>query len=207
MDIKKVSKFSQTIKDKYKRFMDKLFYPTVLLVVFCIGYTVYDIGHGFQVKQAEAKTAWEHSIQRPIHESCLADCKTLEEHFTGQEKTRPESPAELILSLDWPEAMLPIVMWESGGWSCEINPDAENSTMNKDGSIDRGTMQINSHTFADYQRRMPSKMHALGIETYEDMWDWEKNIKMGYLIYSYQGLNAWSSYNSQIYKVCERYVR
>lgn len=207
MDIKKVSNIRQRIKEKYNNFLNKIKYPIIIFVAACIAHTTYSVGMLPIQAQAQARKDFETNLRRPVIESCLVDCETLEEQLTGQTKLRPESPAELIASLDWPAEMLPIAMWESGGWACELRPEAQNLTMNTNGSIDRGVFQINSHTFADYQRRMPTRLHDLGIQTYEDMFDWEKNIKMAHLIYSYQGLNAWSSYNSEIYKVCERYVK
>lgn len=76
------------------------------------------------------------------------------------------------------------ILTESGN-----NPRAEGT--NKDGSTDRGLGQINSATFADYQRRMGNKMADMGINTYQDMFDPEKNIQMMDLIRKYQGWGAW----------------
>ncbi len=70
------------------------------------------------------------------------------------------------------------------------NPQARNDS-NKDGSIDLGLGQINSDTFADYQRRMGKKMGDMGINSYQEMVDPRKNIQMMDLIQQYQGWPAW----------------
>lgn len=62
---------------------------------------------------------------------------------------------------------------------------------NDDGSVDRGIMQINSNTFNDFLRRKGDMMKQMGINTFNDMFDPLKNIKMGKLIYDEQGWNAW----------------
>ena len=62
---------------------------------------------------------------------------------------------------------------------------------NKDGSIDRGLFRINSQTFADYMRRMPDRLRALGITSWDDMLDPLLNARMARLIYGYQGAGAW----------------
>lgn len=69
------------------------------------------------------------------------------------------------------------------------NPRAENR--NNDGSIDRGLFQINSGTFADFQRRKGNLMAQAGIKSYEDMFDPAKNAKMAKIIHDEQGWNAW----------------
>lgn len=70
------------------------------------------------------------------------------------------------------------------------NPQARNEN-NADGSIDLGLGQINSNTFADYQRRMGKKMGNMGINSYQEMVDPRKNIQMMDLIQQYQGWPAW----------------
>lgn len=69
------------------------------------------------------------------------------------------------------------------------NPRAENR--NNDGSIDRGLFQINSNTFADFQRRKGDLMAQAGIRSYEDMFDPAKNAKMAKIIKDEQGWAAW----------------
>lgn len=78
-----------------------------------------------------------------------------------------------------------IAAWSESGYS----PQAQGK--NRDGSLDRGLMQINSNTFADYKRRMPGIMEQYGIKSYEDMYDMIKNIQMANLIRKYQGWDAW----------------
>ena len=77
-----------------------------------------------------------------------------------------------------------------GGENRQFNPRAEN-TANNDGSMDRGLFQINSNTFTDFQNRHGDKMAALGINTYEDMFDPTKNMLMAQLIKQEQGWAAW----------------
>lgn len=69
------------------------------------------------------------------------------------------------------------------------NPRAENR--NSDGSIDRGLFQINSNTFADFQRRKGNLMAAAGIRSYDDMFNPTLNAKMAKIIHDEQGWDAW----------------
>lgn len=76
-----------------------------------------------------------------------------------------------------------------GGENLSLNPRAEN--INPDGSIDRGLFQINSKTFADFQRRKGDKLKKLGITSFDDMFDPVKNAQMAKLIWEEQGFGAW----------------
>lgn len=74
--------------------------------------------------------------------------------------------------------MLAIMRAES-----RCNPNADNTGLNKDGSVDIGLLQINSiHGYSKAQM----------INPYE-------NIKAGYRIWKRQGYKAWSAYNNGAY--------
>ena len=75
---------------------------------------------------------------------------------------------------------------ENGGWQATPTPNK-----NSDGTVDTGFMQINSATFNDFMRRKANLLRANGINSYADMNDPEKNIKMARIIYNEQGWNAW----------------
>lgn len=66
------------------------------------------------------------------------------------------------------------------------NPNADNTGLNKDGSTDKGLMQINS-IHADLIRDL-------------DRFDPAKNIQAGYEIYRGSGWTAWSAYNNKSYE-------
>ena len=76
-----------------------------------------------------------------------------------------------------------------GGENLSYNAEGDNQ--NSDGSIDRGLFQINSNTFADFLRRKGDVMTSLGITSFEDMKDPQKNIQMAKLILEEQGYGAW----------------
>lgn len=75
------------------------------------------------------------------------------------------------------------------GENSRHDPRAENR--NRDGSLDRGIFQINSNTFADFQRRKANVMQQYGINSYDDMYDPVKNTIMAKIIWDEQGWNAW----------------
>jgi hypothetical protein len=61
----------------------------------------------------------------------------------------------------------------------------------RNGSVDRGLMRINSGTFYSYLARMPELLHNNGIYRWSDMLDVTKNIRMAQIVYLYQGWCAW----------------
>lgn len=80
---------------------------------------------------------------------------------------------------------------------------------NKDGSVDRGLMQINSKTFEDYWNRQGNKagtyplrdiMIRNGIRNFEDMKDPEKNMAMARIIWNIQGWSAWAGAPEKYWK-------
>lgn len=74
--------------------------------------------------------------------------------------------------------MLAIMRAESG-----CDPNADNTGLNKDGTVDIGLLQINSiHGY--------TKAHMLNPH---------ENIKAGYRIWRTQGYKAWSVYNNGAY--------
>lgn len=75
------------------------------------------------------------------------------------------------------------------GENANHNPKAENK--NKNGSIDRGLMQINSNTFDDFMRRKGNLLKSKGITSYDDMYDPQKNLTMAKIIWDEQGWKAW----------------
>lgn len=75
---------------------------------------------------------------------------------------------------------------ENRGW--QINPRPNE---NSDGTVDTGFMQINSSTFDDFMERKPNLLRANGINSYADMNDPVKNIKMARIIFNEQGWKAW----------------
>lgn len=147
---------------------------------------------------------------RPIGESCMGNvCVDRDNNkttwmFNVAKAQEPEPSIEdKIRAKDWDDGlMLAIARWESGGYTCKINPLAINDKYNEDGSEDRGVLQINSNTFADFQRRHGAEMEELGIRGYDDMFDVDKNIDMGYMIVQEQGYQAFSSYNSGVFQSC-----
>lgn len=76
-----------------------------------------------------------------------------------------------------------------GGENLSYNARGENQ--NPNGSIDRGLYQINSDTFDDFVRRKGDIMRQLGITSFDDMFDPQKNALMARLIQEEQGYGAW----------------
>lgn len=74
--------------------------------------------------------------------------------------------------------MLAIMRAESG-----CNPLADNTGLNRDGTVDRGLFQINS-------------IHGYPART---LFDPSQNIQIAYKIWRSQGYRAWSAYNSGAY--------
>lgn len=87
-----------------------------------------------------------------------------------------------------------VALTESG-----YNPQAMN--VNRNESTDVGLTQINSDTFADYQRRMPGRLEEKGIQDYQEMYDPRKNIEMMKIIQEYQGWPAWYGPPAQGYRL------
>lgn len=75
------------------------------------------------------------------------------------------------------------------GENGSIDPSAVN--INKDGSADTGLLQVNENTFNDFMRRKGNMLKQSGIQSYADMRDPVKNLKMAKIIYDEQGWNAW----------------
>lgn len=146
----------------------------------------------------------------PILESCIGNTCIDQDNnqttwiFNVARAQGPElSIEDKIRAYDWDDSlMLAIARWESSGYACEFRPEAINDKYNSDGSEDRGLLQINSNTFADFQRRHGDEMLARGIRGYGDMFDVDKNIAMGYIIIQEQGYKAFSSYNSGVFQSC-----
>lgn len=69
------------------------------------------------------------------------------------------------------------VAWSENG---RFNPRAEG--VNTGGSIDRGIFQINDMTFNGLMKRRPKQMEAIGVNSFEDMYDPVKNAKVAELI-------------------------
>lgn len=68
------------------------------------------------------------------------------------------------------------------------NPSADNTGLNRDGSNDKGLMQVNS-------------IHVRsGLISDSERLDPHKNIGAAYKIYLGQGWRAWSAYNNGGYK-------
>lgn len=65
--------------------------------------------------------------------------------------------------------------------------------VNEDGSVDRGLFRINSNTFNDYMSTPgnAARLKALGIKSYSDMDDANKNAAMARLIYQDRGWSGW----------------
>ncbi len=104
-------------------------------------------------------------------------------------KLREQGDIGLAISKIWPPAEFENISLVLDGENRGRNPMAEN--YNSDGSTDRGIMQINSNTFADFMRRKGNILKGLGINSYDDMYDPVKNIIMGKLIFDEQGWSAW----------------
>ena len=59
------------------------------------------------------------------------------------------------------------------------------------GITDRGLYRVASSTFDDFMARKPKLLKANDIQSYDDMLDPIKNIKMAKIIYDEQGWRAW----------------
>jgi hypothetical protein len=77
--------------------------------------------------------------------------------------------------------------------NAQYDPKRPDNINTKDGSHDRGIFQINSDTFNSWQQKAGDKLRAAGINSYDDMYDPEKNAFMARLIQ--QGAKQWN--NSQ----------
>ncbi len=119
----------------------------------------------------------------------------------GQGEHRPLSVVDMIHAKDWDGDLMEATgRWESGGYACELRPNAVN--INTNGSEDRGIFQINSDTFKDFQNRKGLIMRNMGITHYDQMFDPQKNVDMAYLIWQEQGERAWVGYNHGLWKSC-----
>lgn len=78
-----------------------------------------------------------------------------------------------------------VLFGENGGYKS----NAVNN--NRDGSVDTGLFQINSNTFNDFMKRKGNLLRKNGINTYQDMYDLNKNAAMARIIFDEQGWNAW----------------
>jgi soluble lytic murein transglycosylase-like protein len=95
---------------------------------------------------------------------------------TGCETYRP-----LMQLYDWNVAIAMAIMKAESG----CNPNSDNTGLNRDGSNDKGLLQINSiHSdlISDSDRLVP-----------------EKNIQAAYEIYRGSGFRAWSTFNNGRY--------
>ncbi len=115
--------------------------------------------------------------------------------FKAPEAQSARSPYDKLIQDVWgdeAENFYRVIKNENGSF----NPKAQN-TANVDKSEDRGLFQINSNTFNDIQKRYPGKLKDMGVASYEDMWDPEKNLKTGKLVFDDRkswdenGWNAW----------------
>ncbi len=125
--------------------------------------------------------------------SPLSDKAVVKEEITAITK-KTDVVLELFYKYDWPaETMIAIAKSENGyEYNNEWMPKAE-FTGNSNGETDRGILMINSGTFADFKRRH-------GVEgVFEDMFEADKNIAMGFLIYQEQGLDAWTDHRNDRY--------
>ena len=103
---------------------------------------------------------------------------------------------DLFYKYDWnAEVMIAICKSEIGfeyqGWKVDAQFRG-----NSDGSVDTGLCMVNSNTFADFVRR--GKLSAdLDLTNAED------NIYTAYVIWTEQGLEAWTKYKDNGYR---RYI-
>lgn len=92
---------------------------------------------------------------------------------------RCEEFREIVEKYPWnSKIMLAIMRAESG-----CNPRSDNTGLNRDGSNDKGLLQINSiHGFSDAERLDPIR-----------------NIEIAFRIWQNQGYQAWSAYSNGSY--------
>lgn len=201
------------LRIKWARFKKRLGLICAVFAVSSMAYVVYTIGMIPVQARAEAKRDFEINLIRPIRYSCVADCGTQGENFNGQEKLRPESPAEADLvaaihSYDWDGShMEKILRWESSNYGCSLETDHVFKG-NDDGSTDMGLIQANSKTYADYEARMPHKLRELGINSYQDLLDPYKALDYAYYLeFKYKGYGAWAAHGNGAYQLCGMYVK
>lgn len=70
-----------------------------------------------------------------------------------------------------------------------ITKDADR--VQRNGSVDRGLYRINSDTFNWYMKVRPKVLLNNGISAWDDMLNPTLNIRMGKIIFDYQGYCAW----------------
>lgn len=78
---------------------------------------------------------------------------------------------------EYPTAVI-VAATENG----EFDPKRADNVNKNDGSRDRGIFQINSSTFNGLMERQGAKLKAYGIDSYEDMYDPDKNAYVAKLI-------------------------
>lgn len=98
---------------------------------------------------------------------------------SSQNFGRCEEFRKLVEKYPWnTDTMLAIMQAESN-----CNPRADNTGLNKDGTNDKGLLQINSiHGFSDAERLDPIR-----------------NIDIAFKIWQMQGYKAWSAYSNGSY--------
>jgi hypothetical protein len=74
---------------------------------------------------------------------------------------------------------------------------------NDNGSKDTGLFQVNSNTLADFLRRKPKQMAAIGVDGEEDLVDPMKNMKVAKLILDEQGWGAWNAPKNKGYSLVD----
>jgi hypothetical protein len=199
-DIKK-PKVRKAVKRTFWQRLKRRFLITISVISII---SVTHTGHTVYAKIQDIRTAnrikYEESIIRPVKASGIGTGEVL----NGQEKQLPASVSEKIHAYsDWDaDLMEAIARWESSGWACDLVEDARNDDMNKDGSKDIGLFQINSNTFKDFQNRYGNEVKDLGISTYDQLLDVDKNISFAHLVWQEQGYRAWVGYTQGLWQTC-----
>lgn len=104
-------------------------------------------------------------------------------------KQPPKEIADIIRRVFPNEATVAAAVAGSENGRYEPGPSADN-VWNEDGSIDRGIFAINSNTFNGLMSRQGDKLKKLGIKSFEDMYDPEKNAIVAKMIR--EGARDWS---------------
>ena len=115
---------------------------------------------------------------------------------TAVPQIREQGTLAQAINSYWPKEQYGNIIRVLDGENRGRDPNSINK--NKDGSLDIGLFQINSNTFSDFMRRKGDVISAMGINTFEDLFDPVKNIQMAKIIWDEQGWNAWYGAPSEL---------
>jgi len=141
-------------------------------------------GPGFDQPMLQPSGAPQAKIEvvEPAH-------KVSREEVQQQQAMPQAGPYGSIISKYFGDQM-PNALKTLQGENSAQNPRAENK-YNSNGTVDRGLFQINSATFDDFMQRKGKQLRSMGINSFDDMFDPEKNAAMAKMIYDQQGWDGW----------------